>query len=309
VGGTTPMPHLHRAPLLMPLATLVSLLIASLACSQVAGVPGTPTSTMPIAVCTAPACQPNESYYCPGRCPGGCGTTCATNTPGPTPTSHCPPGAFFLPEGDTFKCMTPTAYVISTPDGANCAPGELYLPADGVLKCVTPTAWAPTPVPLTLQAPAGAPCLIVTRTPPPSAPTAVANGAALPDRRVDPHVEVCASATTVSIGQSITLVGQVVDIGLPYFNVMVRPAGARDFQPWLTITYSNEIKTQADSAEPLELVSAQGDMHQVVLVLRARSAGAVDVIVNATGEVHYGYPGPAMWAGGGSNPLTLVVQK
>ena len=126
---------------------------------------------------------------------------------------------------------------------------------------------------------------------------------------MDPHVEVCASATTVSVGQSIILLAQVVDIGLPYFNVMVRPAGGGEFQPWLTVTYSNEIKTQADSAEPLELVSAHGDMHQLVVVLRARSAGAVDVVVNATGEVHYGYPGPAMWEGGGSNPLTLVVQK
>ncbi len=293
----------------MPLAALASLLVASLACSQVVGVPGTPTPTMPMVVCTAPACQPNESYYCPGRCPGGCGTTCATNTPGPTPTSHCPPGAFFLPEGDTFKCMIPTAYVTTTPTGANCAPGELYLAVDGVPKCATPTPWVSTRAPSTVQAPAGAPCLIVTRTPPPSAPTAAANGTPIPDRRVDPHVEVCASATTVSVGQTITLLAQVVDIGLPYFNVMVRPAGTGDFRPWFTVTYSNEIKAQADSAEPLELVSAQGNMNQLVVVLRARSAGAVDVVVNATGEVHYGYPGPAMWAGGGSNPLTLVVQK
>src|SRR5512137_1167322 len=100
--GAPSMPHLRRAFLLLPLAALASLLIANLACSQVVGLPGTPTPTTPLVVCTAPACQPNESYYCPGRCPGGCGTTCATNTPGPTLTSQCPPGAFFLPEGNTF---------------------------------------------------------------------------------------------------------------------------------------------------------------------------------------------------------------
>jgi hypothetical protein len=34
------------------------------------------------AVCTPPACAPDEMYHCPGDCPGGCGTTCATATPG-----------------------------------------------------------------------------------------------------------------------------------------------------------------------------------------------------------------------------------
>ena len=308
------MPHMRRALRLLPLAALASLIIANLACSQaVGGVTVTPTPTAPVIMCTPPACQPNESYYCPGQCPGGCGTTCATNTPGPTPTSQCPPGAFFLPEGNTFKCMTPTAWVPTQPQimctPPACQTGEVYYcPGQCPGGCGT-TCATPTPADLSPEAPAGAPCLIVTRTPPPSAPTVAANGTAVPGRRVDPHVEVCASATTVSVGQQVTLVGQVVDIGLPYFFLMVRPAGVGDFQQWLAVTYNNEIKAQADSAEPLELVSAHGDMYQLVVVLRARSAGAVDVAVNATGEVHYGYPGPAMWAGGSSSPLTLVVQK
>jgi hypothetical protein len=37
----------------------------------------------PPPVCTPPACQPGEVYYCPGDCPGGCGTQCATPTPMP----------------------------------------------------------------------------------------------------------------------------------------------------------------------------------------------------------------------------------
>ena len=41
-----------------------------------------PTDT-PYPMCTPPACQPNEVYYCPGECPNGCGTTCATPTPEP----------------------------------------------------------------------------------------------------------------------------------------------------------------------------------------------------------------------------------
>jgi serine protease len=45
----------------------------------------------PAPVCTPPACQPGEVYYCPGDCPGGCGTQCATPTPGITPIQTTPP--------------------------------------------------------------------------------------------------------------------------------------------------------------------------------------------------------------------------
>lgn len=39
----------------------------------------------PAAICTPPLCAigTNEVYYCSGTCPGGCGTTCATYTPAP----------------------------------------------------------------------------------------------------------------------------------------------------------------------------------------------------------------------------------
>jgi hypothetical protein len=40
----------------------------------------TPSST-PIIMCTPPACNEGEVYYCEGECPGGCGTQCATPTP------------------------------------------------------------------------------------------------------------------------------------------------------------------------------------------------------------------------------------
>lgn len=42
----------------------------------------TVTNTLMI-LCTPPACQANEAYYCTDECPGGCGTTCATHTPVP----------------------------------------------------------------------------------------------------------------------------------------------------------------------------------------------------------------------------------
>ena len=45
--------------------------------------PTVPPSPTPVIMCTPPACNEDEVYYCPGECPGGCGTQCATPTPVP----------------------------------------------------------------------------------------------------------------------------------------------------------------------------------------------------------------------------------
>lgn len=42
-----------------------------------------PISDIPVPMCTPPACQTNEVYYCEGDCPGGCGVICATVTSAP----------------------------------------------------------------------------------------------------------------------------------------------------------------------------------------------------------------------------------
>ncbi len=73
------------------------------ACSPVQPAVGTPlpqaasTATLvgssnatPMPLCTPPACQPGESYVCPGECPGGCGTVCRPNTPTPQSGSDAP---------------------------------------------------------------------------------------------------------------------------------------------------------------------------------------------------------------------------
>jgi hypothetical protein len=70
--------------LLFPLPFLLS------ACQYLPGfqlpTPATPVTLppeeeTPILMCTAPACEANEVFFCEGECPGGCNTTCATVTP------------------------------------------------------------------------------------------------------------------------------------------------------------------------------------------------------------------------------------
>jgi hypothetical protein len=156
---------------------------------------------------------------------------------------------------------------------------------------------------------AAAPCTIVVRTPPPSAPTTSAMGTALP-QRVDPHVELCASSTTVKVGETVTVVGQSVDIGFPYYDVRLKDQGAADFALLTEVTYLNQVKSRADVSQVLGLVSVEGQGDDLVVILRARGAGRTQLVASAEGEVHFGYNsynGPAMFLTGVSDPITITV--
>jgi hypothetical protein len=152
-------------------------------------------------------------------------------------------------------------------------------------------------------------CPIVVRTPPPEAPTASLSGTPLPNERVDPHVELCTNATQVAVGSTVTLTARAVDIGLPFFQVSVRPLGAADFVPLVEVTYDSQVKNLSIDpiGEAFIYSQAQGSSNEMTLALLATAPGALEVVVSATGEIHYGSPGPATWGGGGSEVLVLTA--
>jgi hypothetical protein len=174
----------------------------------------------------------------------------------------------------------------------------------------------PAAAPATQPIDVSGPCAILaTRTPAPSAPTYVPNDtSATPDpsapaRRVDPHVEVCASATQLKVGEMLTVFAQPVDIGLPIYSLTARDASNVEWEPLAQVSNDNQVKPLPGASAVLAFVSAQGQMRAATFVLRARAAGSVTLVVGATGEVHYGYPGPATWAGGSSAPLVIQVTQ
>lgn len=150
------------------------------------------------------------------------------------------------------------------------------------------------------------PCTIAaTRTPRPNAPTP-ATGTE-PRRQIDPHVEICVSAKTLTVGETVSVVGQSVDIGLSYYRLFARDGGKSEPVEIAQVTYDNKPKPSPGTSEILEVVSAKGELWRVVFVLRARAPGTAQVSISATGEVHYGYPGPATWSGGGSESILIAV--
>ncbi len=128
-----------------------------------------------------------------------------------------------------------------------------------------------------------------------------------PEESTDPHVEIELPVTLYKVGDTITIVGRAVDIGLPYFSIIVRDEGVQDAPPMAEVTYENKFTLLEGKSNVLELKSASATNDQITLVFLARKAGKTTVIINATGEVHQAYPGPAMWQGG-SGEVVLVVE-
>ncbi len=141
-----------------------------------------------------------------------------------------------------------------------------------------------------------------TRTPPPGQPTRAPSGPP-----VDPHIEICAGGlaartATIKVGETITVTGKPVDIGLPYYDLLL------DGKPVVEVQYGGQVR-MLGSDNRLEVVSAQGAMQEATFVLRGRAPGTVRTAISATGEVHYGYPGPAMYEGGGSDTVEITISQ
>lgn len=158
------------------------------------------------------------------------------------------------------------------------------------------SAATPTPVPLPTRTPMASP------TP---APTQIPTVTLIP---VDPHVEISASTTTLRIGDVVTVVGEAVDIGMPYFTLYFKDSGAGDFAPMVRHEWEGRVYDFENRSQVLELVSAEG-RDAVRFEMRGLGPGSIEMHIQATGEIHYGYPGPAMWGGGGSKTIQITVTE
>jgi len=196
-------------------------------------------------------------------------------------------------------CATP----IATPTPT----GQPHRAAPTVTATPTTTATARAVIAPTTAPTAQACVIAATRTPAPSAPTRVPAGPSARTGQVDPHVEICASTQALKVGDTVTVIGVPVDIGLPYYDLAIKDSGMAEYAQIVQVTYDNKMKNWTGTSAVLEFVSAEGKMNRVVFVLRARAAGITQVRINATGEIHYGYPGPATWSGGGSESLAITV--
>jgi hypothetical protein len=117
-----------------------------------------------------------------------------------------------------------------------------------------------------------------------------------------PHVEISASATALRVGDTLTIRGVPVNLGLPIYTLTLSSGATA------SVTYDNQPRDLPASDGLFEIVAAQGEMNAVTFTLRALAAGTAEVSISATGEARTP-EGAFMWSGGGSSALTLTVSE
>ncbi len=138
-------------------------------------------------------------------------------------------------------------------------------------------------------------------------PAISANGDAPQGVEVDPHVEILVSQTELKVGDVLTVTGKPVELGLPYYYLIVRDEGIQQAEPLVQVTYDNQVKLMSGKSQVFEFVSAEGQMGLATFQLKAISTGQTTITISATGEMNVGSSGSYMWSGGGSGDILILV--
>lgn len=197
--------------------------------------------------------------------------------------------------------MIPTAY-----------PSPTYTPSQGRSE-PSPTInfSTPTPTPFPTPQAENVPCTITVRQPPITAPTR------MPDPinpnavggQIDPHLAYCITTTTPIVGETFQLYVRAIDLGMPAYNFTISNIRgetlALSYNPAVPADYTFESNLNAITI----LSAVTRNSWEVVITLVANSPDELTVIGNASGEVHFGYPGPAMWTSARLDPFEIVISE
>jgi len=123
---------------------------------------------------------------------------------------------------------------------------------------------------------------------------------------IDAYVQVEASKIDLKVGETMTITGRPVNIGQPYYYLVLRDEGVQDNPYTVMVTLDNQITPGEGRSQVLEFVSAKGGLDQVEFVLRAIAPGVTAVDIEATGEVHFP-DGSATFMGSGSGSVLVII--
>jgi len=138
--------------------------------------------------------------------------------------------------------------------------------------------------------------------------------AATPTETLEPtsnpysHLILSVEPANPKVGELVVITADVVDLGLPYFYMMVQDDGMADPAELGRVTYSNEAGGQEGVSQVVRFVQAEGDMDQAAFTLLVIAPGTTSLWVTATGEVRASN-GAWTWGGGGSEPIVLIVDE
>jgi hypothetical protein len=199
-------------------------------------------------------------------------------------------------------CLTGGACADRTAEPEIAIPPRRLTP---VVQCTPPPCWDDETYYCGGECPGGCGTICATRTPDPKAsptPTfpALSRGCTLPTPGPDasgPALYVCASATTIRIGETVRLSAEVTEATDPEFAVWGQDLeGTGSFSVRAKAT--NRTRDWYSYSTILDLVSVQVSDSRLYVELKALAPGAVEI------EIGAGPPYPALHAA----PLTIAVE-
>ncbi len=104
----------------------------------------------------------------------------------------------------------------------------------------------------------------------------------------------------------MVIVGEAVDLGMALYTLSAQDQDSEDAALSIGSDGANQL-TVTGSSQVLDHISTDMTWWQATFVLQASGPGTVEVSIGASGEIHYGYPGPATWGYGTSEMLTITV--
>ncbi|MDX2077032.1 MAG: hypothetical protein SFZ02_11410 [bacterium] len=196
-------------------------------------------------------------------------------------------------------------------------PSPTYTPTDNHSRgepSATPTldfsSASPTPTPNANVEAVIEPCSITVRQPPVNAPTRMPDPMNSPNvgAPIDPHVAFCTTPEIPQVGQAWIIYLRAIDLGMPiYFLTLSNIEGEE-----LTVSY-NPATAQYEVGSDLSSLSFVSAMTlnswNVVMTFMVNEPDEIRVTGSASGEVHFGYPGPAMWSTGALEPFVLTTSE
>ncbi len=198
------------------------------------------------------------------------------------------------------------------PDGPPPTPISI-MPTVAVMA--TPTATlnfdSPTPTPFITPQAENMPCTIIVRQPPINAPTRIPdpinpNAVGAP---IDTHLAYCLTNATPSVGDEIKLYVRSIDLGMPAYSFRFNNIEGDELTISFNPTLPNDVQIGSDLAS-LSFVSIETvNTWEVIITLVANSPDALNVTGSASGEVHFGYPGPAMWTSATLEPFPMYISE
>jgi len=190
--------------------------------------------------------------------------------------------------------MIPTVVVIATPTPT--------LNFDN--PTLTPTAF------ITPQA-ENTPCTIIVRQAPANAPTRIPdsiNPEAI-GAPIDPHLAYCLTNATPRVGDEIKIYVRAIDLGMPAYSFRLNNIEGEE----LTISFNPAVPNNlqlGSNLDSLSFISIETvNNWEVVITLMANSPDALSMTGSASGEVHFGYPGPAMWTSATLEPFPIYISE